>query len=118
MLLSESFGFVETPYPHPKPGTRSREGRPDKFKVKKRPKKTLWFNDDKLWLHDVQTGYGGEYTLVTSEDEEQVVACDRNKSQAYGIWHAKKGKGVTYRKPLPFGAATNPKIRFKDYVQK
>jgi len=88
-------------------------GRPNE-KVKKRPNKNLWFNDPKLWGTDVHLTHGGQYKLVASEDEEDVVACDRDHQYAYGWWNKRVGRGITYKQPRPINTVIRPGTKLKD----
>ena len=119
MKLAETFGFEEVPIPHRKIGQQWREGRPNSTKVKKRPKKNLWFKDDKLWKDDLDLNKGGNYKLVTSdEDEETIIACDKDEKYSHGVWHKNKGKGITFNSPRPMHTVTAPGRTFKDFVIK
>jgi hypothetical protein len=123
MKLDETFGFervhgrgtINSPQ-HTKVGQQPREGRPNSKKIKKRPNKNLWFQDDKLWKADLDLEHGGNYTLVTDENEEKVVACDGEKKWAHGFWDKKKGRGITYKAPRPMTMVVHPKTTFKDFV--
>lgn len=118
MKVNETFGFEEVPIPHRKVGQQWREGRPNSEKVKKRPAKNLWFKDKALWQQDLDLEHGGNYTMVGSENEETLVACNKDKTFAHGFWDSKKNKGITYKKPRPMHMAVHPKATFKDYLTK
>lgn len=117
-LLKETFGFEEVPTPHRKIGQQWREGRPNSEKVKKRPNKNLWFKDQNLWKQDLDLERGGNYNLVSDEDEETIVACDKDQNFAHGFWSKKKGKGITFLKPRPFHMVAKPNSTFKDFIKK
>ncbi len=118
MKVAETFGFEKVPIPHRLIGQQWREGRPNSTKVKKRPNRNLWFKDKDLWKHDLDLEHGGNYTMVSDENEETLVACDKDKKFSHGFWNAKTGKGITYKKPRPLHMVMNPKATFKDYMQK
>jgi len=116
--LNETFGFTEVPIPHRKIGQKPREGRPNSTKVKKRPKKNLWFKDNKLWKDDLDLEKGGNYSLVTDEDEEggKIIATDSDKKWSHGYWDKAKKRGITFKQPRPIFMVTSPKTRLKDYI--
>ena len=116
MKLKETFGFEQVPIPHRVPGTQWREGRPNAKRVKKRPNKNLWFNDDKLWKQDLDLEHGGNYILVTDENEEKIIACDQDKKWAHGFWNKKQNKGITYKSPRPMSMVIHPKTTLKDFI--
>ena len=119
MKLAETFGFEEVPTPHRKIGQQWREGRPNSTKVKKRPPKNLWFKDQSLWKQDLDLERGGNYKLVTSdEDEEIIIACDKDQEFAHGMWDKKNGRGITYKSPRPVYTITGPGKTFKDFIIK
>lgn len=91
-------------------------GRPDEHKIRPRPKKNLWFNNDQLWHDDLYIMHNGNFDLVTSENEEDVIACDKDRKMAYGKWSKKAGRGITFKTPRPIHTVINPKIRLKDFV--
>ena len=118
MKFYETFGFEEVPTPHREIGQQPREGRPNSTKVKKRPNKNLWFKDNNLWKQDLDLNMGGNYTMVSDENEERLIACDKDKKLTHGYWDKKKGMGITYKRPRPMYMISNPKATFKDYVAK
>ncbi len=118
MKVNETFGFEEVPTPHRKIGQQWREGRPNSTKVKKRPNKNLWFKDQALWKQDLDLERGGNYKMVSDEDEETIVACDKDQNFAHGFWSKKNGRGITYKKPRPFHMVAHPRATFKDFMMK
>lgn len=87
-------------------------GRPQK-KIRKRPNKNLWFQDAKTWGTDVHLTHGGEYELVSSEDEENLIACDRDHKHAFGWWNKQTGRGITFKKPRPIQTVVHPSTPLK-----
>jgi len=118
MKFLETFGFEEVPTPHRKIGQQWREGRPNSTKVKKRPRKNLWFKDQNLWKQDLDLERGGNYKIVSDEDEETMVACDKDQKFAHGFWSKKNGRGITYKQPRPFHMVAHPRTSFKDFLMK
>ena len=92
-------------------------GRPVENKIKPRPKKNLWFDDDRLWKRDLDHTYSNNFTMVSSEDEESLIACNSDKTMAYGRWNKKNKKGITFHIPRPIQTVINPKITLKDYMK-
>ena len=123
MKLFETFGFervhgrgtINSPQ-HLKVGQQPREGRPNSEKIKKRPNKNLWFQDDRFWKNDLDLEHGGNYTLVTDEEEERIIACDKEKQWAHGFWDKKRNRGITFKKARPIQMVAHPKTTFKDFV--
>ena len=118
MKVNETFGFEEVPTPHPEIGQQPREGRPNSTKVKKRPNRNLWFKDKMLWKQDLDLEKGGNYTIVGDENEERLVACDKDQRFSHGFWDNKAGKGITFKRPRPMHMVVHPKTTFKTFYQK
>ncbi len=91
-------------------------GRPDERKMYPRPKKNLWFDDDRLWKRDLDHTHSNNYELVSTENEETVIACNADGTQALGKWDMKKGRGITFYRPRPINTVVNPKMTLKDFV--
>lgn len=89
-------------------------GRPQKMKP--RPNKNLWFYDDRLWLNDINLSKNGQYDLISTEDEETIVAVDKDHNHAYGWWNKSNNKGITFRNARPLHSVLKPKQRFKQFV--
>lgn len=83
----------------------------------KRPAKSLWFSDHKLWYADMCNKHGKEsFQLVDAngnvkdfddpEDFELVdmYAVNPDTDLCYGSWKNNFNKGITYDKPRPQGA--------------
>ena len=90
-------------------------GRPNEFKMKPRPKKNLWFNDDRLWLRDLEHTHANNFSLMKSEDEETVIACNQDQTKAFGKWIKGKKRGITFNNPRPIHTVIHPKIRLIDF---
>ena len=118
MKVEETFGFEKTPKEHREIGQQPREGRPNSTRMKKRPNQNLWFQDDKLWTSDLDLNKGGDYKLVTDENEERVIACDHNQKIAHGYWDKKKGRGITFKAPRPIQTVAHPRASFKEFIIK
>jgi len=74
-------------------------------RAKKRPSKTLHFQQYDLWVHDITHRYP-ESEPIEFEDKE-VVAVDKNDhNSCYGTWSKTKQSGVTYAKPRPLNIST------------
>lgn len=108
MLLFELLGIDAAPGRTKHHRTGKPAGRPTEFKVRPRPRKNLWFNDDRLWMNDLKMTRNNDFEVIPSEDEEQVVACNRDRTVAYGKWDKKKGRGITYKDPRPIHTAVHP----------
>lgn len=117
MILNELLGIDAAPGRSKYHRTGKPGGRPTEFKIKPRPNKNLWFKDDKLWATDLQLSHEGNYDLVTDENEEEIVACNKDRTMAYGKWSKKNGKGITYKNPHPLGTVIHPKLRLKDFIK-
>lgn len=115
MLLLELLGIDAAPGRSKYHRRGTPLGRPNEHKERPRPKRNLWFKDDKLWMRDLDHARERDYALVASEDEETVIACNDERTMAYGKWSNKDGKGITYYKPRPIYTAINPKIKLKDF---
>jgi len=97
--------------------TGQANGRPNENKMRPRPKKNLWFNDNALWSRDLDHTHSNNYELMSSEDEETVIACNSDKTMAYGRWNKSNNKGITFHKPRPMQTVINPKTTLKDFVK-
>jgi hypothetical protein len=53
---------------------------------------------------------------MSAEEEERIVACDRDQKFAHGYWDKKKQMGITYKQPRPLQMVAHPKTTFKDFV--
>lgn len=81
-------------------------------KPKKRPKKTLWFNDSYSWKSDLDHLKNNLYSLYYVEDEEQtLIATDDNCDQCFGVWRPKKKVGVTFFTPRPVYTVIHPRMK-------
>ena len=89
-------------------------GRPQKLKP--RPNKNLWFDDDRLWLNDLNLSRQGDFDLISTEDEETVIAVDKNHNNAYGWWNKTDNKGITFKSSRPLHTVLTPKQRFKQFM--
>lgn len=119
-------GMGKTSLPGPqggKPGhakynrTGKPNGRPNEFKIKPRPKKNLWFKDDRLWMRDLDHTHANNYKLKSVENEE-VVACNDDETQVFGKWFTKKNRGITFHNPRPIHTAVHPNKTMKDFETK
>lgn len=97
--------------------TGKANGRPNEFKIKPRPKKNLWFKDDRLWLRDLQHTHVNNFDLLKSEDEEVVIAVDKERKNTFGKWIKGKGRGITFNNPRPLHTVVHPKIKLIDFGQ-
>ena len=93
-------------------------GRPNENKIRPRPKKNLWFDDDRLWKRDLDHTYNNDFELSSDEDEETVIACNKDRTMAYGRWNKGEKKGITFKKPRPIHTVVHPKMTLKDYIAK
>lgn len=116
MLLLELLGMDAAPGRTKYHRTGKPNGRPSENDIRPRPAKNLWFKDDKLWKSDLATTYNNDFNLVVDEEEETVVACDRDRKMAYGKWSKKDGQGITYKTPRPLQTAIHPKKRLRDFI--
>lgn len=87
------------------------------LKPKPRPKKTLWFQDQKLWHNDLQFAHGGKYAYFSSQEEEEsarnVYATDPDQRVAYGVWQGARQRGVTFHQPKALHAVKHPRVLTK-----
>jgi hypothetical protein len=82
-------------------------GRPSESSAnKKRPSKTLWFDDKELWGHDIKSRYP-DAILQVDKDEDRYVAVDAEKQMCYGMWQGKQNNGCAYVGPRPIAAAVS-----------
>ncbi len=128
MILNEILGMKgvgKTSLPGPqggKPGhakynrTGKPNGRPNEHKMRPRPKKNLWFDDDRLWKRDLDHTHSHNFDFVSTENEEDIVACNKDRSMAYGKWSKKLGRGITFYKPRPIQTVVHPKMTLKDFM--
>lgn len=114
MILLELLGIDAAPGRSKYHRTGKPTGRPHEMKLKPRPNKNLWFNNDKLWHEDVYLTHNGNFDLVSDENEEQVIACDKDHRVAFGKWDKKKGRGITFKKPRPIHIVIHPKTKLKE----
>lgn len=111
MLLLELLGIDAAPGRSKYHRTGKPNGRPDEGKVTPRPNKNLWFRDDKLWANDLYYLRSNNYELVADENEEKIIACDKDHKNAFGKWDKKAGRGITFKDPRPIGTVINPNVR-------
>ena len=116
MILNELLGLDAAPGRRKYHRTGKLNGRPNEFRLKTRPNKNLWFRDDALWKRDLDHTYTNAYNLTTTENEEDVIACNKDRTMAYGKWNHKLRRGITFKKPRPMQTVVNPKITLKDFV--
>lgn len=116
MILNEILGIDAAPGRSKYHRTGKPTGRPDEHKIRPRPKKNLWFRDDRLWHNDLYLTHNNNFDLVSTENEEDVVACNGDRTMAYGKWSKKLGRGITFHKPRPMGTVVNPKLKLVDMV--
>lgn len=116
MILNELLGIDAAPGRSKYHRTGKPNGRPHEFKLRPRPRKNLWFKDDKLWTQDLDLYRDRNYKLKTVENEEDVVACNDDETMAYGKWHKKLGRGITFKDPRPINTVVHPKLRLVDFV--
>jgi len=79
---------------------------------KKRPPKTLWFNDYVQWVHDIKLRFP-EAEAHRSEENEEIVALDQSGKECYGVWHHTKNSGVSYATARPLQSVIHPRITIK-----
>lgn len=116
MILNELLGLDAAPGRSKYHRTGKPTGRPTEFKIRARPKKNLWFQDDRLWTSDLDLAHNNDYDLVSTENEEDVVACNKDRSMAYGKWSKRLGRGITFKTPRPMQTVVHPKLRLVDMV--
>lgn len=117
MILNEILGLDAAPGRSKYHRTGKPTGRPSEHKIYSRPRKNLWFNDHRLWHNDLYTTHSGNFDLVTSEDEESVVASDKDRRMAYGKWDKKKNRGITFKDPRPIHTVIHPKVQLKNVTE-
>jgi hypothetical protein len=62
---------------------------------KKRPPKTLWFQDYNLWVLDVKSRFP-EAVAHNDNDDNEIIAVDKGGKKCYGRWNNKDQRGVTF----------------------
>ena len=92
------------------------------FKIKPRPRKTLWYNDDQFdnWSVDIRTRFS-DAAAFYDEETEEVIACSGDMSKSYGKWSKnRKGsyKGVSFEVPRPLKTVTKFRKRLKPVKEK
>jgi hypothetical protein len=115
MLLLELLGMDAAPGRSKYHRTGKPTGRPNEHKIRPRPNKNLWFRDDKLWMRDLHHTHEGNFYLMSTEDEEVVVACDHDHNMAFGKWKRSEGRGITFKKPRPMNIVINPEWKMKEF---
>lgn len=80
-------------------------------KEKIRPKKTLWFDDYRLWVQDIQDRFPDAQAYADNEDEE-ILALDSTEKKCYGKWNKVKNNGVSYANDRPLHVAIHPSRKF------
>lgn len=130
MILNEILGLEKVPglkgYGQGDYNRRSSraEGRPvgsTDGKLKPRPNKNLWYDDDKMWYADLDLyNEPGKLKLVADENEEKVVLAvdSETGTKVYGKWDAVNKKGVTFKAPKRMMHVAPHKTSFKDYMVK
>lgn len=116
MLLLELLGLDKAPGRNYYKSSGKPVGRPDEHKLRPRPKKNLWFDDDRLWVHDLDTYRNRNYKLVTPENEECVIACNDDQTMAFGRWDKLNKRGITFKDARPIHTVVHPKLTLKDFV--
>lgn len=116
MILNEILGIDAAPGRSKYHRTGKPVGRPNEHKLKQRPNKNLWFQDDRLWLRDLNHTHVNNFKLLSTENEEEIIACDKGQKMAFGKWSKKLGRGITYKKPRPLDIVINPKLKLKNYL--
>ena len=116
MILKEILGIDAAPGRSKYHRTGKPNGRPHEHKIRPRPKKNLWFRDDRLWTTDLDLTYNKNYRLKSVENEESVVACNPDETMAYGRWNKKLGRGITFKQPRPLQTVVHPKLKLSDFV--
>lgn len=116
MILLELLGLDKAPGRNYYKSSGKAVGRPNEHKLRPRPRKNLWFDDDKLWVHDLDTYRNRNYKLMSTEDEESILACNDDQTMCYGSWSKKENRGITFKDPRPIHTVVHPKLTLKDFI--
>ena len=87
-------------------------------KPKKRPNKTLWFDDYTNWVADIKLRYPEAVAFFSQamkdeEDNSDIVALDAEQEKCYGRWSRNEQRGVAYDTPRPIQSAVHPRNNLK-----